>query len=156
MSHPSFNNIGAYLKCIRSVSASAIAAGSGDATETTGAYVDRLGFQSANAFLMTQATVSSGKKATFKMTLQHGDTDGSGAADAGATLQPEGAADSVVETLSYVTGTEYGSYDYDIDLSSLGRYILLQVHVDLDNSGTDVAFYCGGFILGGKYATPIT
>lgn len=168
--HPSFSNIGAFLSCKRSVSASAVAAGAGDNTETNGTGVDRYVngangaagvYQSATFFLMAQATLSAGKKATLKATLQESsDNGGSDAfADLAATLQPEGAADSVVLTLSSGGGsTEVGSYQKDVDLSSCERYIRAQVHIDLDAGATDTGFYCAGFIMGGvsEGALPVT
>lgn len=165
--HPSFSNIGAYLSCKRSVSASAIAAGAGDATETNGTGIDRYVngsngaagvFQSATFFLMAQAVLSAGKKCTFKATLQESSDNavGDAFADLAAAQQPEGAADSVVLTLSSGGGgTEVGSYQKDVDLSGNERYIRAQVHIDLDAGATDTGFYTAGFVLGGVSEGPL-
>ena len=105
MVHPSFRNVGAYVKGLRTCSAQALAAGTGDATETNGPVVDRMvsGAMANSAVFMLAAvaTLAAGKKCTLKATFQH-DTDSAGGtmADVAAALQPEGAADSVVLTLT--------------------------------------------------------
>ena len=161
MAHPSFQNIGAYIKQAFAVSATAVAAGAGDNTETNGSIVDRLGFQSAVLVLAAQATLSANKKATFKATIQDGDdaslTD---AADIAAALQPSGAADSVVLTItdSGAGGTQKTSVNIveNLNLASLKRYLRAQVHVDLDAGVTDTAHYCAVWILGGHRELPQT
>lgn len=163
-SHPAFANIGAFVSFKQSAHATAVAAGAGDNTETSGTGVDRYVngsngadgiYNSAVFVLLASATLSSGKKATFKATLQASAALGSGYADVAADLQPEGAADSTVLTLAYVTGSEEGKYTHDLDLSSLDRYIRSQVHVDLDAAGTDVAEFQSGFIMGGATTIPV-
>ena len=165
MAHPTFNDIGSYLVLHRSVSATAVAAGTGDATETNGAGINRIpttnNYRSAVFFLLAQATLSAGKKATFKATIQDS-ADDSTYADVAAICQPQAAADSVraadavVLTLSSVAGdTQVGAYQTTIDLQSLRQYVRAQVYVDLDAGATDTAFYTAGFAFGGASSLPI-
>jgi hypothetical protein len=168
--NPAMSNLGAIMTAKLSVIGEAVAAGTGDNTENTGAAVDRLvesladgsgsGGKSlamcAKIIIAAFATLSSGKKATFKATLQDSESDSSGFADVAAALQPEGAADSVVLTLSYVDGSEQGVYEENINLESLKRYLKLQVHVDLDAGATDTARYTGVILLGGFKQIPVS
>lgn len=164
--HASFSKIGDFISVKRSASASAVAAGAGDNTETDGASFDRYVngsngsagiFNSATFFLLAQATLATTKACTYKATLQESDASGSGFADIAAALQPSGAADSVVLTLTDPGGgsTMTGSYQLDVNLESLKRYVRAQVHQDLNAGATDVSFYAAGFVCGGNTEGPI-
>lgn len=162
MVHPSFRNVGAYVKGLRACSAQALAAGTGDATETSGPVVDRMvsGAMANSAVFMLAAvaTLAAGKKCTLKATFQH-DTDSAGGtmADVAAALQPEGAADSVVLTLldAGAGGTQSGFYECNVNLSSLNRYIRAQVHIDLDAGATDIGAFGAVWVLGGYDQLPV-
>lgn len=161
MSHASFLSIAEFIKPLVSVGATAIAAGAGDATETDGQGVDRQLsdgslYRSAAFVLFGKATLAASKKATFKATIQDS-ADNVTFADVAAALQPEGAADSVVLTLtdSGAGSTLYGTYEFGLSLDSLNRYIRAQVHIDLNAGATDTGFYLGGFVLGGADKRPI-
>jgi hypothetical protein len=166
MGAASFKNIGQFFSCRRSVSANAVAAGAGDNTETDGATVDRYVngsngaagiFMSATFFLQAQAVLGTTETCKYKATLQESDASGSGFADVAAALQPAGAADSLVLTLTDPGGgsTQVGIYQLDVNLESLKRYIRAQVHHDLSRGATDTSFYCAGFVMGGVSEGPL-
>lgn len=160
--HSSFKNIGAYVKTLRACSAAALAGGTGDATETNGPIVDRMvsGAMANSAVfsLVACATLAASKTCTIKATFQH-DTDSAGGTmtDVAAALQPEGAADSTVLTLtdSGSGGTQSGFYERSVDLSSLNRYIRAQVHIDLNAANTDIGFHSSTWVLGGHDQLPV-
>lgn len=171
MSNPRFSNLGALCKSIVSATASAVAGGAGDNTETNGAVVDRqqselsaLGTgsslaQGAKLLLCAHAVLAEDKTAVFKPTIQHGDeSDGSDMADVDATLQPEGAAASTCITLTGEAGgsTERDEYEHNFDCTGLKRYLRAQVLVDCDAAATDTAFYTAAFVLSGFAVTPVS
>lgn len=162
--HHAYSKIGDFFSLKFSVGARAVAAGTGDNFETDGTGFDRYVngvdgsagiYNSATFILLAFATLTSAKKATYKATIQESDSLASNYTDIAAALQPGGAADSVVLTLSYVDGNEEGSYALDINLESLKRYIRAQVHHDLDAGASDLSTYCAGFIPGGISGGPI-
>jgi hypothetical protein len=169
MSHPLMSNLGAVMTAKLSVVGEAIAAGTGDNTENTGVAVDRLVesiadgagsggkslAMSCKIVIAAFATLTAGKKATYKATLQDSEVEGSGYADVAAAFQPEGAADSVVITQS-ATGANQSVYEENINLEALKRYLKLQVHVDCDAGATDTARYTGTIILMGFKQIPVS
>lgn len=162
MAHPSFQKIGDYLKGFFAVAGRAVAAGAGDNAETNGSGIDRQVagggglYQSAVFCLGARAVLSANKKLTVKATFQDS-ADDSTYADIAAALQPEGAADSVVLTLtdSGAGSTLTGSYFKDLELASLRRYIRAQVHIDLDAGATDTCEYAATWQLGGLKTLPL-
>jgi hypothetical protein len=118
------------------------AAGSGDNTEYNGVSIDREDAHSCVFAVCARAVLTATKLLTLKATLQHSDVAANeGFADVAAALQPGGTADSVVMVLTGGAGgsTEHGTYKLVTDLSALKRYVRIQVHADLDHSGTDTA-----------------
>jgi hypothetical protein len=164
MAHPSFNNIGAYIATLRACSATAIAGGAGDNTETNGPTVDRqqgspgLGMtKSAVLQVAVVATLAASKKCTVKATIQHDSDSAFGSpVDVPAALQPNGAADSVIVTLTDggAGGTQSGFFEHSLNLLSLNRYIRAQVHIDLDAGATDIGAYGASWALGGGEQLP--
>ena len=101
MPHPSRVSIGEYLKAPAGITAqSLIVAGSGtDNQETSGAGVDRTGFDSAVIYVAAEAVLAASKTLTCKLTVQHS-PDNSTWADAPAAQQPAGGANTTGLTLT--------------------------------------------------------
>lgn len=154
-------NIGAYITgrfC--AAEADALAAGTGDATETSGAYIDRQGFHSAKVMVFYTATLAEDKTLSIASNLQDASaSDGTGVADYGAVY-----ANAVVATGDTGGSTETGVIEYDIDFlggtqgaadgTVANRYIRIQFTPDLSATGTDTAKLYGVVILGGAEDVP--
>lgn len=131
-----------------------ITSGAGaDGVEQNGLVIDRQDALSAVFALLLEATLDEDETAIAQLTLQEGDeSDGSDMADVAAALQPEGAAASSVLTLTGGSGgsTETGAYKFDVDLSSLKRYVRVQVELTLSRGATDTGTVAIAYILGGR------
>lgn len=134
---------------------SAVAAGAGDATEVDGEDIDRSNAHSACFIIQAQAVLADTKTLVLKATLQDS-PDGTTYTDVAADLQPEGAANSTVLTLTGESGgtTERGVYKLDVDLSSLDKYIRIQLLPELNATGTDTAVCSAVCLLGGLVIEP--
>lgn len=126
------------------------AGGTGDNTEVDGLAIDRKNATSMSVGIVAKAVLAATKTLVVNLTLQDS-ADGSTFADVAAALQPGGAADSAVLTLTGGAGgsTESGVYQLGVNLASLRRYVRVQVKPDLNATGTDTATVAGVIALGG-------
>ncbi len=153
MSFP--RNVGALLKAAFACALHATAAGTGDATEVDGEDIDREDALSASFVISAQSVLTATKTLVLKATVQDS-PDGSTWTDVAAALQPEGAANSTILTQTGEAGgsTERDVYKHDIDLSSLDRYVRIQLLPELDATGTDTAIVTAVCVLGGLTTIP--
>lgn len=118
--------------------ASAVAAGTGDSTTTTGTTIDRFAFASSGlpralaAGVLYDATLASGKTLSIGYAVQHSD-DGSTWADY------QTATYAVVATGASGGSTVAGELEIGVFLGSAKRYVRLNSAVDLSATGTDTA-----------------
>jgi hypothetical protein len=121
-----------------SVAASALAAGTGDATSTTGLTIDRMAFSSGAmpgdlaAAVVYEATLGSGKTLSIGYAAQDS-ADGTNWSDyATATY-------AVVATGPSGGGAVGGQLEVGVNLSSARRYVRFDFNPDLSATGTDTA-----------------
>lgn len=131
-----------------SASASAVAAGTGDAATTTGATVDRMGFSSGSmpntlaAAIIYDATLASGKTLSIGYAAQDS-ADGSNWSDY------QTATYAVVATGPSGGGAVSGEMEISVNLTSARRYVRLNSNPDLNAAGTDTAVTrAAGFFAG--------
>lgn len=131
---------------------SATAAGTGDATEVNGAYIDRQGFSSLKVVIAYSATLAQAKTLSIAANLQDATTSGgTGVADFGDAM-----ASAVVATGPTGGGTVTGVVELDFDISGADQYVRVQYTPDLNASGTDTASLSAVYILGGAQVQPVT
>ncbi len=150
-------NIAGLLSLKFGATASQVAAGAGDNTEVDGTGIDRQGAMSAAICVVARSVLQATETNTIKMTIQES-SDNSNWTDIAAALQPEGAANSTILTQLGGSGgtTEEDVYKLALDLSSLKRYIRVQILPDLSASGTDTAVVAAAVVLGGLDVAPDT
>jgi hypothetical protein len=164
MAHHSLSALGEQIACVRALTRDLLAAGTGDNSEVDGEDIDRFvngtnasgGIFGSVVFAVTARAVLTDKKTlVVKATLQES-ADGSTFTDVAAALQPSGAADSTILTLTSDGGTtEVGIAELALDCSSLERYVRIQLHCDLNASGTDVADVHCVAVKGGSSTLPV-
>jgi hypothetical protein len=165
MAHHSLSALGEQVACSLALSRRLTAAGTGDNSEVDGEDIDRFvngtnasgGIFGSVVFAVTaRATLTEAKTLVVKATLQDS-ADGSTWADVAAALQPSGAADSTIRTLTGGVGgtTETSINEIALDCASLRRYVRIQLHCDLSHSGTDVADVHCVAVKGGASALPV-
>jgi len=151
--HAAMSDIGALLAArYASAGVDVTAAGSGDATEVDGAWIDRRNYTSMKAVIVYTTTLQSGETLSVAANLQDAsDSSGTGAADFGDALT------STVQATGESGGsTETGVVELDFDLSAADRYVRLQFTPDLSASGTDTAELAAVYIIGGSNENPVT
>ena len=115
----------------------AVAAGSGDASEVAGPSIDRQGlgahYLSAKLCVPIAATLTSGKTVSFAGNWQ-GSSNDSDWTDYGTAL-----AATVLGTGPSGGGAVAVVGEIDVDLSAAYRYVRVQYQVDLSHTGTDTA-----------------
>ena len=133
------HNIGAVVDVVRaSAAASALAAGTGDATTTTGATIDRMGFSNGSmprsmlASVIYDATLASGKTLSIAYAVQD-------SADASTWADYQTAAAAVVATGASGGSVAAGQLNVQVDLNSARRYVRVNSLPDLSNTATDTA-----------------
>lgn len=143
------HNIGAIVDVVyASAAASAVAAGTGDATTTTGTTIDRMGFsngsmpRSALASFVYDATLASGKTLSIAYAVQD-------SADGSTWADYQTAAGSVVATGPSGGGAVKGVLNIQVDLNSARRYVRVNSNPDLNASGTDTAVTRSVWVMGG-------
>jgi hypothetical protein len=131
-----------------SAPATAVAAGSGDATSTTGTAIDRLSYSSGgipNSALVGvawSATLASGKTLSMALTVQD-------SADNSKWADYSTVASAVVSTGGSGGSTNIGQTNVAVDLTNARRYVRLNFQPDLNAAGTDTATMIGtGFFAG--------
>lgn len=151
--HASMQNMGALIGARHAaVNITATAGGSGDATETNGAWIDRQGFQSVKVVVVWSTTLAAAATLSIAANLQDASAiNGTGAADFGDAL-----AATVVATGPGGGGTVTGVTELDFDVSGADRYIRIQFTPDLSASGTDTARLAAVYIVGGSADQPVT
>lgn len=131
---------------------SATAAGTGDATEVNGAYIDRQGFSSLKVVIAYSATLAATQTLSVAANLQDATSSGgAGVADYGDAM-----ASAVVATGDTGGSTEFGVVELDFDVSGADQYVRVQYTPDLSASGTDTASLSAVYILGGAQVQPVT
>jgi hypothetical protein len=130
----------------------AVAAGSGDATEIDGPAIIRtsLGslYESVKLSIHGNATLASGLTLTIAANLQDS-ADGSTWADFGTAL-----AATVVATGESGGSAELFETFLDADIRGAKAYLRAQVTPDLTHTGTDTALIGGTLIFGGPTTYP--
>jgi len=126
------------------------AGAAGDNAQVNGISVDRKDATSASVVVTARAVLAATKTLTVKLIVQDS-ADGTTFTNVAAALQPAGAADSVVLTLTGGAGgsTENGQYQLGLNLASLRRYVRVQLTPDLNATGVDTATVAALFVLGG-------
>lgn len=131
---------------------SATAAGTGDATEVNGAYIDRQGFSSLKVLISYSAVLAATKTLSIAANLQDATSSaGAGVADFGAAM-----ASTVVATGATGGSTETGVVELDFDISGADQFVRVQYTPDLSNTGTDTASLAAVYVLGGAQVQPVT
>lgn len=141
-------NVAALGALIRAtVAASAVAAGTGDATSVTGLTIDRFNSagglaQSAEFGVAYEATLASGATLSIGYAIQD-------SADGSTWADYQTATYAVVATGPSGGGAVGGLLSITADLSSAKRYTRLNFRPDLSAGGTDTAVARGiGFLAG--------
>jgi hypothetical protein len=134
---------------------SAVAGGTGDATEVVGKVVDTFISQgqafSALVELFWVTTLTAAKTLGYKVTIEESDNNSSWGAKE-YLLGSSGAYETVE------TGADTGivqSWCYKLDLSGRKRYFRIAVTPDLSHTSTDTVTFGFGAILGGSTIEPI-
>jgi hypothetical protein len=132
-------NVGALGDLLNlSAAATAVAAGSGDATTTTGTTVDRLSFgnggipSTALVGVMWAATLASGKTLSIAVTVQD-------SADNSTFADFSTVGSTVVATGPSGGGAKSGQFNLAVDLRNARRYVRCNFNPDLSATGTDTA-----------------
>ena len=141
-------NIGAMVDIVRaSAAASAVAAGTGDATTTTGSTIDRMGYggsmpRSALFSVIYDATLASGKTLSMGYAVQN-------SPDNSTWTDYQTATYAVVATGATGGSVAAGEFNIQVDLNNASRYIRINSNPDLNASGTDTAVTRAVAALGG-------
>lgn len=136
----------------------AIAAGAGDATAVTGAYIDRtlggtVGQVGSGKLIVEYKTTLSASKA-LSLAVSFNDATSSGGAGA-AAYGPSYASTAIV-TDGGSGGTYTGTVEFDVDFSGARNFIAPIVTPDLTATGTDTATISGVWVLFGSDRNPIS
>lgn len=134
-----------------------VAAGAGDNSAIAGADVNREDFLSGLFLVVCRATLTATKKLSVVGTLQDAPDNGSGAAgtyaDVAAALQPAGVAGGLIGSITSA-GTVATVFRHPVNLSSLRKFVRLNVTPDLDAGATDTAQVLVCFVGGGAVVNP--
>lgn len=143
------HNIGSLVNVVRAAAAASLtAAGTGDATTTTGATIDRVtaaGGLARSALFSTvyDATLTSSKTLSITQIIQDS-ADGTNFSD-----YQTAAAATVVATGTTGGSTAAGQLNLQVDLGSARRYVRINTVPDLSHTGTDTALTRSVAVLGG-------
>lgn len=138
-------NSGVRISPTYSSISTATAGGTGDATEVTGATVDRLGFGSAAVAIAYTTTLAATKTLSLAVSVQESD-DGTNW-DTAEVLQ----AATVQATGDTGGSTETGVLKIVDSYETRARYVRYNVTPDLSNTATDTASIACVVVLGGAY-----
>ena len=142
---------GSHVKVYGGGSSRAVAAGTGDATEVNGPWIDRLGYDSAKAGVVGRSTLANGESITVAFNIQDSsDSAGGDAADFGDAYPATTAATSVGGTTEEIQAAA------NFNLRGAKRYIRLQFTPNLSASGTDTSTLAGFIALIGKVEEPVS
>lgn len=154
-------NGGAYARtAFAAINKTATAAGSGDATEVDGDWIDRIFDADAEGGMAMSAKLV----IAYTTTLQHTETlkfgvqfrDATSIAGAGADDYEAAVAQTTVATGESGGSTIKGTFEVDIDLSHAKRFIQAQVTPNLSAGGTDTAEWAAVLVLFGHNRVPIS
>lgn len=153
MSWGQTKDLGAYIKPIRaSAEVDGTAAGTGDNTEVSSAWIDTKGFDGLEFVLSFTAALQATQTLAVIANVQDADEiDGTGAADV-STAFLSALSSTVLATGDTGGSTETGEFQIGIDLTMCKRYVRVQWTPDLSATGTDT-FKIGSMYLltGAKY-----
>jgi hypothetical protein len=133
----------------------ATAGGSGDATEASGTWIDRLGYDTAKVVVVTRAVLGADETLSITAANLRDATS-----DAGASAADYGAAISTSQLIA--TGGSGGSTEldvielFDVDLTGANRYVQLQFTPDLSRANTDTATLSVVWYLRNSHGQPST
>lgn len=143
-------DIGSYVTSRFADQVDAVAAGTGDATESSGVYVDRAGKESVKVVIAWEAVLAEDATLTLAGNLQDAtDSSGTGVADYGTAL-----ASAVVATGGTGGSTERGVTEYSVNLEGANQYIRSQVTPDLSAANTDTLRLTVLFVFPGGESYP--
>lgn len=158
MNRNMMHNGGAFSRSVfQAINKTAVAAGSGDATEVNGAWVAReladVGKAlSAKLIIAYTATLETGETLSFALNFQDATAlAGTGVADFGAAV-----AAAVVATGDSGGSTETGTVEVDIDLSGARDFIRTQITPDLSRGATDTCEWSAILVFYGDHRQPST
>lgn len=152
------HNGGAFCRtAFQAINKTAVAAGSGDATEVDGAWVDRVladvGMAlSAKLVITFTATLETGETLSFSGNFQ----DATALAGTGVADFSTAFAATVVATGDSGGSTETGTYEVDIDLAGARQFIRSQITPNLSRGATDTAEWSASLVLFGDHRQPST
>lgn len=158
MSRDAILNGGAYCRsAFQAINKTALAAGTGDATEVSGAWVSRkladVGMaQSAKLVITYTTTLAAAATLTFAGNFR----DATSSGGAGADDFAEAWAATVVATGESGGSTETGTFEIDIDLSGAREYVQAQITPNLSAGGTDTCEWSAALVLFGDARQPST
>ena len=127
-----------------------VAGAASDASEKTGAVVDRMGFGSGSILIPWGATCTDTKKLT--VTVKRYQSADNSNWDAAETIKA--ATDVFTATADPEVLSGSGLIEVDQDLSGCKRYVKYSVTADLNAANTDVAAYALIVNVGGQEALP--
>ncbi len=153
-------DIGAHLAARANGAVFATAAGTGDATEVDGTFLDRTGFLTCVAIITWEATLADTETLSIAANLQDAsDGAGAGAADYGPAF-----ANAIVGTGLTGGTTERGVVVLEInliadavpagDIRVCDQFVRIQFTPDLSASGTDTAVISGTIVFAGADTLP--
>lgn len=136
--------------------ATAVAAGTGDNTEASGPYADRVvagkGYaKSAKLVISYSATLAAAATLSITANIQDHSANTGAGEDFGAVL-----AKTVVATGGSGGTTETGTIELDFDISSAERYVRAQITPDLSAASTDTATVSAAWVFFGAENGPIS
>lgn len=130
----------------------ATAGGSGDNTQSDGAWIDRRGFASVKVVVNWTTALAEGE--TLSLAAAFRDATAIGGTAAAAYGAAVGA--TVVATGPTGGGTVTGTTEYDLDLAAARAFVQARITPDLSRSGTDTAAYSVVYVLGGPTDAPVS
>ncbi|MER9768878.1 hypothetical protein NKJ09_22760 [Mesorhizobium sp. M0189] len=157
-SRDKFLNGGAYCRTVfQAINKTALAAGTGDATEVDCAWVDRMldnvGMAlSAKLVITYTAALETGETLSFAGNFQ----DASALAGTGAADYSTAFAAAVVATGDSGGSTETGTYEVDVDLAGAREFIRAQITPNLSRGATDTCEWSASLVLFGDHRQPST
>ncbi|AMX93629.1 MULTISPECIES: hypothetical protein [Mesorhizobium] len=149
---------GAYSRtAFAAINKTAVAAGSGDATEVDCAWIDRelegIGMaQSAKLVIAFTATLETGETLTFAGNFQ----DATALAGTGVADFATAFAAAVVATGDSGGSVETGTYEVDIDLAGARQFVRTQITPNLSRGATDTCEWSAVLVLYGDHNQPST
>lgn len=158
MNRTSMHNGGAFCRtAFQAINKTATAAGSGDATEVDGAWVDRvladIGMAlSAKLVIAFTAALGGGETLSFSGNFR----DATALAGTGAADFATAFAAAVVATGDSGGSTETGTYEVDIDLAGARQFVQAQITPDLSAGATDTCEWTATLVLFGDHRQPST